>query len=138
MVSFLLLTFMVHLLVNCDGRAIIDVSTNLTARNKAEEHFRMIEKKICTTPVPKLYPVDDIYTIFDGKYKPHCVELFRCNNDAGCCKGDSEICAPKEIETVHLHITVTKIYETKILLMSFENHTKCECKPLSDFIVDLR
>ncbi|GIX92406.1 PDGF_2 domain-containing protein [Caerostris extrusa] len=68
----------------------------------------------------------------DGNYKPHCVELYRCDKDAGCCKSDTEVCGPKEIEKVHLHISVTGFFETKILLMPFQNHTKCECQPLND------
>ncbi|GFU24290.1 PDGF_2 domain-containing protein [Nephila pilipes] len=135
--SILVLIFL--LLVNCDGRAIIkDVSANLTARIKAEEHFRMIERRVCSSPVPKLFPVDDIYPIIDGNYKPHCVELYRCDKDAGCCKGDTEICAPQAVEIVHLHVSVTGLFETKVLLMPFENHTKCECQPLREVLTDWR
>ncbi|GFW66040.1 PDGF_2 domain-containing protein [Trichonephila clavipes] len=135
--SILVLIFV--LLVNCNGRAIIrDVSSNLTARIKAEEHFKMIEKRVCNSPVPKLFPVDDAYPIMDGNYKPHCVELHRCDNDAGCCKSDTEICAPKAVETVYLYVSVTGLFETKVLMMPFTNHTECECKPLHEVISDWR
>ncbi|KAG8186449.1 hypothetical protein JTE90_012369 [Oedothorax gibbosus] len=136
-ICILTIVLLTSALRTCDGRAIIrDVTSNSTARSIAEEHFRKIEQRVCSSPVPKLYPVDDIFPIMDGNYKPHCVELHRCDNDAGCCKDDTEVCAPTEIETVHLYISVTGLFKTRILLMPFDNHTQCECQHLSQFITD--
>lgn len=137
LICILTTAMLICVLRSCDGRAIIrDVTSNSTARTIAEEHFRKIEQRVCNTPVPKLFPVDDTFPIMNGNYKPHCVELHRCDNDAGCCKYDTEVCSPTEIETVYLHISVTGLFGTKILLMPFENHTQCECQDLSQFPTD--
>lgn len=103
--------------------------------NKVKEIMTKMNKA-CIDPVPKLFPIDSIYPLPNGKYKPHCVMLHRCDKDAGCCIQDGEICAPAKTETIKIHIFAHELHQStsasKIYEMTFENHTQCECKKLHE------
>ncbi|XP_033860867.1 vascular endothelial growth factor A-like isoform X1 [Acipenser ruthenus] len=71
------------------------------------------------------YP-DEVEYIF----KPSCVPLMRC---AGCCSDESLECVPKETHNVTMEIMKIKPHLSQhIGIMSFTEHSTCECRPKKD------
>nr|QHR82858.1 vascular endothelial growth factor 2 [Vipera anatolica senliki] len=68
------------------------------------------------------YP-DEVEYIF----KPSCVALMRCG---GCCNDEALECVPTEVYNVTMEIMKLKPFQSQhIHPMSFQQHSKCECRP---------
>uniref|UniRef100_A0A0A1WCF9 Vascular endothelial growth factor A n=1 Tax=Echis coloratus TaxID=64175 RepID=A0A0A1WCF9_ECHCO len=68
------------------------------------------------------YP-DEVEYIF----KPSCVALMRCG---GCCNDEALECVPTEMYNVTMEIMKLKPFQSQhIHPMSFQQHSKCECRP---------
>ncbi|XP_013922516.1 PREDICTED: vascular endothelial growth factor A isoform X3 [Thamnophis sirtalis] len=74
------------------------------------------------------YP-DEVEYIF----KPSCVPLMRC---AGCCNDEALECVPTEIYNVTMEIMKLKHFQSQhIHPMSFQQHSKCECRQKKEVTV---
>lgn len=68
------------------------------------------------------YP-DEVEYIF----KPSCVPLKRC---AGCCNDEALECVPTAVRNITMEIMRIKHLQGQhISLMSFQEHSRCECRP---------
>lgn len=109
-----------------------DVSSDPSARLKALKHIDMMFERQCRDPVPKLFVVGDLYPSTNMRYRPHCVTLHRCDNDAGCCGKDSLRCTATAFSIIYRHFNVSELTasgrRTKIMKMPFVNHTACACE----------
>lgn len=77
--------------------------------NKARDHlYKMTNEGSCKTPIRKVIPIQNVYPNPSKIFIPHCTILYRCGDDAGCCKFDSQTCVPKETNHVHLYFYVRR------------------------------
>ncbi|XP_033873142.1 vascular endothelial growth factor A isoform X1 [Acipenser ruthenus] len=126
-------------LLNIVLAALLYISTVKTAHipgdgeRKPSEVIRFLEvyeRSYCRTietlvDIFQEYP-DEVEYIF----KPSCVPLMRC---AGCCSDESLECVPKETHNVTMEIMKIKPHHSQhIGMMSFTEHSTCECRPKKD------
>lgn len=113
-----------------------DVTSDPEAKAKAKENYFNMNSIQCRSPLPKLFAVKDLYPAGSKRYLPHCVMLHRCDNDAGCCEKDDEMCSPATSETVFVYFYVNEFTPSgrkqSVLKMPFLNHTSCKCMPTRD------
>ncbi|KAH9519909.1 hypothetical protein Btru_071220 [Bulinus truncatus] len=92
----------------------------------------------CKAPTPFVHYVHDP-THPDKYFLPECVLLHRCFNYSGCCRSRMLECVPKKVDIVQMAFLTFKIDDHGTTLMNFdtgdavllpfENHTECECRP---------
>uniref|UniRef100_A0A4Q8K588 U30-Liphistoxin-Lth1a_1 n=1 Tax=Liphistius thaleban TaxID=1905330 RepID=A0A4Q8K588_9ARAC len=134
---FTIICGLVAVLSTCWCRSIVtdptgteDVTAESDAHEKALQHIQEMRHHSCSSPVPKLIQVKSVYPSASKRYRPHCVLLHRCDNDAGCCNSDRKECGPLTTETVQLYFRVKDPFvgrKEKVMKMSFTNHTSCHC-----------
>lgn len=77
-------------------------------RSRATEHAaRMAREARCDVPRARVVPVTAVYPDPSRTYLPHCTVLHRCGDDAGCCRNNAHVCAPKNVDTVELYFYVS-------------------------------
>uniref|UniRef100_A0A6I8PGN8 Vascular permeability factor n=1 Tax=Ornithorhynchus anatinus TaxID=9258 RepID=A0A6I8PGN8_ORNAN len=98
--------------------------------NEVIKFLEVYERSFCRTietlvDIFQEYP-DEVEYIF----KPSCVPLMRC---AGCCNDEGLECVPSEVHNVTMQIMRIKPHHSQqINEMSFQQHSKCECRPKKD------
>ncbi|XP_038616842.1 vascular endothelial growth factor A isoform X1 [Tachyglossus aculeatus] len=98
--------------------------------NEVIKFLEVYERSFCRTietlvDIFQEYP-DEVEFIF----KPSCVPLMRC---AGCCNDEGLECVPSEVHNVTMQIMRIKPHHSQqINEMSFQQHSKCECRPKKD------
>lgn len=103
----------------------------------ASFHFnRALREARCKDPLPRVVHISDVYMSSRKKYLPHCTVLFRCSQDTGCCHSEDMVCGPKTIQRVKLYfwtVELTRSGQRKgVEILTFDNHTECECKSIID------
>uniref|UniRef100_A0A4Q8K3K2 U33-Liphistoxin-Lsp1a_1 n=1 Tax=Liphistius sp. SGP-2016 TaxID=1905180 RepID=A0A4Q8K3K2_9ARAC len=107
-----------------------DATKEIDAFEKAKHHIQEMDHHRCSEPVPKIFNVKSFYPSASKRYRPHCVRLHRCDQDAGCCKNERKKCVSSASEIVPLYFRVKDPFEgrrRKVVKMAFLNHTACHC-----------
>ncbi|XP_023316362.1 uncharacterized protein LOC106659831 isoform X2 [Trichogramma pretiosum] len=102
----------------------------LAARRHAD---RVAAEGSCQRPKSRVISVRDVYRDTSVSYKPHCVILYRCSHDTGCCNSESLTCSEKHSQQVEFYFQASYIDgSTAIKKLTFTNHTECECRDRKD------
>ncbi|KAL7296707.1 hypothetical protein TKK_0010121 [Trichogramma kaykai] len=72
----------------------------LAARRHAD---RVAAEGSCQRPKSRVISVRDVYRDTSVSYKPHCVILYRCSHDTGCCNSESLTCSEKHSQQVEFY-----------------------------------
>ncbi|XP_018575757.1 uncharacterized protein LOC108914426 [Anoplophora glabripennis] len=97
-------------------------------RKAFQRHIANVNLYPCGDPQPRVFEADkliskDIYA--EGTINPAVTVLHRCFN-AGCCKKNTERCAPAHMEEVTVTFSVLHKY-LKFVDVQLTNHTRCTC-----------
>lgn len=101
--------------------------------NLAFEHGLKIEEEgACRWPKPQLIYVNDSSRV----YMPRATIMHRCSQLYGCCTHSTETCHPKNTQMVDKYFFVVdlrhqisrKSNRNNIKMLTFVNHTSCQCK----------
>jgi len=110
----------------------------LKNRLALQHKSRIEEEGACHLPKPQLIYINDPSKL----YLPRATILHRCSNLYGCCTHAIQTCQPKSTEVVEKYFFVRDLYQNHlnrkkhdIQMLSFINHTLCECKTLYQSIV---
>lgn len=62
-----------------------------------------------------------------------CTELFKCDDEAGCCNNEALHCVAKHTEEVKLFFYLVPIgdHQNPIQMLVFKNDTECECREVN-------
>ncbi|XP_067622613.1 uncharacterized protein [Eurosta solidaginis] len=102
----------------------------------AGEHVKQIlSEATCRIPQRR---VERIQQDPSKVYMPHCTVLYRCTDEAGCCRSNRQTCAPKQIRNIDLYFYVRSVNEKRgtVERLTFVNHTECHCVERSKLQVD--
>lgn len=106
----------------------------------ASQHFKRILKEAkCQVPVPRVVNIQELFPSATKKYIPHCTLLHMCGPESGCCNSETEKCVPKKVQLVDLYFWTIELsgktrggQKKAVEVISMQNHTECECKPIND------
>ncbi|KAM8946379.1 vascular endothelial growth factor A, long form isoform 2-T2 [Pelodytes ibericus] len=116
------------------------VQLSRTAPTSGGEHkptevvpfLKVFERSICQVRETMV----DIYQEYPEEveyiFKPSCVPLMRCS---GCCNDETLECVPSEWYNITMQIMSIKPHKSQhIIDMSFQQHSRCECRLKKDAI----
>nr|B0VXV3.1 RecName: Full=Snake venom vascular endothelial growth factor toxin 1; Short=svVEGF; AltName: Full=VEGF-F; Flags: Precursor [Sistrurus catenatus edwardsi]ABG26988.1 vascular endothelial growth factor isoform 1 [Sistrurus catenatus edwardsi] len=101
-----------------------------TVQGQAMPFMEVFERSVCQTREMLVSILDEHPDEVAHLFRPSCVTVLRCG---GCCTDESLMCTATGKRSVGREIMrVDPRKETsKIQVMQFTEHTKCECRPRS-------
>ncbi|XP_064801336.1 vascular endothelial growth factor A-A-like isoform X2 [Oncorhynchus masou masou] len=97
------------------------------SNNDVVPFMDVYNKSMCRTREMLVDVFQEYPDEIEHTYIPSCVVLMRC---AGCCNDEALECVPTETKNVTMEvIQVKQRVSQHHFLLSFTEHSKCECRP---------